>query len=412
MFEYKNGLLKLSFTNSVWDVVWSCSFFLFMLSCICYGNFNDTNNYFYYFVFFLFVGVSSLGIIFKGNGLKKIFIPLNTIWYGLFFMLCVVSCLWAESFTSSAEPLSRLLQILAVTTCVFYYIDNDERLDIYLNTTIAASFYLIIYIFVKTPYTKWFDGFIGSVTGYNTNDVGLALSICFIISFYKAFVKGKHLMYILSAVSFLTAILTSSRKALFMCVLSIIMIVAFNYRAKNYVLRLLISICLVILSVILIYEIPQLYQSIGVRLDSMISFFMNDKNSDSSLALRETYINLAKSFFFEKPVIGHGINNFGYLNRLMGNIFTYAHNNYLEIAADLGVVGLVVYYWFYLYLLIRLIKQTLNGHKTALLYLPLILLLVIFEYGMVNYYKMQVHLVIASAFAATTVNEKAERKLG
>ena len=412
MFEYKNGLLRLNFTNSVWDVMWSCSFFLFLLSCICYGNFDDTNNFFYYFVFFLFIGISSLGILLNGNSLKKFFIPLNTIWYALFFVLCVVSCLWAESFPTAVQPLSRMLQILAVTACVYYYIDSGKRLDIYLNTTIAASVYLIIYIFVKTPSSEWFSGFIGSVTGYNTNDVGLALSICFIITFYKAFVKGKYPMYILSAVSFFTAILTSSRKALFMCVLAVILIVAFNYRAKNYVLRLLASIGLVILAVILIYEVPQLYQTVGVRIDSMIEYFMNDKSSDSSLTLREMYVNIAKSFFFEKPIIGHGINNFGYLNSLLGNLSTYAHNNYLEIAADLGIVGLIVYYWFYLFLLVKLIKQTLNGHKTALLYLPLIFLLIIFEYGMVNYYKMQVHLVIASAFAASTINDKAERKLG
>lgn len=412
MVEYKNGLLRINVTNSFWDVAWNCSFFLFMLSCICYGNFDETNNYFYYFVFFLFTGVSSIGLLLKGNIFKKLFIPLNTIWYALFYALCVSSCLWAASFYSATQPLSRILQILVVTTFVFYYIDSPKRLETYLNTVIAASLYLIIYIFVKTPPAEWFSGFIGSVTGYNTNDVGLAISICLIISFYKAFVRGKYLMYIVCAVCFFTAALTSSRKALLMCVLAIIMIVAFNYRAKNYILRIFIIIGVAVLSIVLIYEVPQLYQTIGIRMDSMINYFMNDKSSDNSLALRELYISLAKGFFLEKPIIGHGINNFGYLSNLYGNIFTYAHNNYLEIAADLGVVGLVVYYWFYLYIFVKLIKQTLNGHKTALLFLPLIILLLIFEYGMVNYYKMQVHLVIASAFAASFLNDGAEKTRG
>ncbi len=406
MIEYNNGILRVNFTRSVWDVLWSCSFFLFMLSCICYGNFDDTNNYLYYFVFFLFLGVSMLGFFTKDLALGRIRIPLNSIWYGIFTLLCIVSFIWADSFSAASVTISKVVQILVITFCLTVYIDCNERLERYLNVVMAASMYLVVYILVNTPFEDWFSGFLGYIaTGYNTNDIGCAMTICVIVSFYKAFVRHKKAAFVICAISFFVVILTSSRKSLFMSGAGIVMIVMFNYRVKNYLLRVLSCIGLVIIVIILIYEVPQLYNTVGVRLDSMVEYFRTDKSADSSIALRQLYIDFAKSMFREKPLLGYGINNFSYLCGLAGNTATYAHNNYMEIAADLGVVGLVTYYWFYAYLFFKLWRQTLDGHKTALLYLPMIILLIIFEYSMVNYYKMQVHLILASALSAISINE-------
>ena len=45
-----------------------------------------------------------------------------------------------------------------------------------------------------------------------------------------------------------------------------------------------------------------------------------------------------------------------------------------------------------------------------MLFTPLMLLFLVFEYGMVNYYKTQVHLVIAVAFIAIVLNDKSDDK--
>ena len=207
----------------------------------------------------------------------------------------------------------------------------------------------------------------------------------------------------------MTAILTSSRKALIMCLLGVLLMVVFNYRARNYMLRVLIAIVLLIVALVLVYEIPYLYRTVGVRLDKMIEFIMSDRTVDNSLALRSFYIDMARSYFAESPLIGIGLNNFTYRIHDYGSRLSYAHNNYMEIAADLGVVGLVIYYWFYIYLLFKLGRQVLDGHKNALLFFAMMILFMIFEYGMVNYYKMQVHLIIAAAYVVTVMNDRADR---
>jgi len=405
MIEYKNNILRIGFSRSFFDLLWAVSFFLFMLSVICYNNF-EYNNYFYFFVFFLLFGVCAAEFLIRKLSLQRVWLPLHTIWYGLFLLLCLISTIWAESFDIAVKPMSRMLQILIITLFITYFIDSEERLDLYLNALIAATVYMTVYIFVKTPPDRWFRGFLGSATGLNTNDVGLALSICVIVSFYKAFVKKQYYLYIVSAAVFVAAVLTSSRKALMMSVLGAGMIVIFNYRKRNYVLRLLIFLSILVLAVILVYQIPALYNTVGVRMDRMINYLMVDRSGDYSMYLREMYISLARSFFADSPIVGHGINNFSYLSGLSGATATYAHNNYWELAADLGVVGLLVYYWFYLYLMVKLFFRMLDGHKLALLFLPIMLLFFVFEYGIVNYYKMQSHLLIALSFIALTLIDK------
>ena len=36
---------------------------------------------------------------------------------------------------------------------------------------------------------------------------------------------------------------------------------------------------------------------------------------------------------------------------------TYAHNNFVEIAADLGILGLIAYYWIFVYIVFDYLKK-------------------------------------------------------
>lgn len=409
MVSFKDGILRLNFSSGIPELLWGVSFFMLMLSVICFGSTTVGANYFYYFVFFFFIGVTLSISLSQRLRTGKIYFSLHTFWYGIFVLLAFASSIWADSFATSFVPLSKIIQILAVTYCLILYLDRESRLEQYIRTVLAATLFLVVYLFVKTPAEQWFSGFLGAVTSYNSNDVGCALTIAVLFSFYEAYVKHRKAFYFFCVLFFFTVILTSSRKALFMSVLGMLMMVTFNYRARNYILRVLCAILVGILAIVLIYNVPFLYQTVGVRLDSMIEYMFSDRtngaNIDYSLTLRRFYIDMAKSFFKERPFFGIGLNNFSYRILEYGKTFSYAHNNYWEIAADLGIVGLIIYYWFYVYLFIKLARQMLDGHKTALLFITVLLLFIIFEYGMVNYYKMQVHLVLAAAFCAVCLND-------
>ena len=399
---------RLTGNGGILETIWNVSFFLLMLSVICFGNTKSGTNYYYYAVFFLFIGVSYLEVLLDRGWYRHLYVPLHTIWYGLFVVLSIVSSIWAQSFATTILPLSKMIQILVLTNCLIQHVRTQERLEQYIRVMMAARLFLIVYLLVRTPFSRWFSGFLGHGTGYNTNDIGLSIAVCVLLSFYEAHVRGRRLCYALTVLSLFTVILTSSRKGVLMSIFGIIVIAVFNYRARKYMLRVLCILAAIVLLVFLIYQIPPLYRAIGMRIDAMLSYFFEDQEVDYSISLRRYFIDIAKSILREHPLFGIGLNNFSYYVRAYGTTLTYCHNNYWEIAAGLGIVGLITYYWFYLYLFLRLSRQVLDGHKSALLFTALLLQFLVFEYGIVNYYKTQSHLVIAAAFCAVMINVRSE----
>ena len=404
----KRGAKRAFSAEDILGIAWNVSFFLLMLAVICFGNIQSGTNYYYYGVFFLFIGVTAAEALLDRHWYRHIFLPLQSMWYGLFLILALLSSIWASSFDTTMLPLSRMVQIFALTFCLCQHIRNEERLDEYLRLLLAASLFLAIYLLARTPISEWFSGFLGRGTGYNSNDIGLSMAISVITSFYLAYVRGNKKYFVLAALSIFVVVLTSSRKAIFMSGLGVIMLVVFNFRTRKYILRVFTILAATALVILMIFQIPQLYQVIGIRMETMVEYFMSDHDADYSISLRSFYVGIARSILREHPLLGIGINNFSYYVRAYGNTLSYCHNNYWEIAADLGIVGLFVYYWFYVYLFVKLARQALNGSKSALLFVTLMVQFFVFEYGIVNYYKAQSHLVIAAAYCAAAINDRAQ----
>lgn len=98
---------------------------------------------------------------------------------------------------------------------------------------------------------------------------------------------------------------------------------------------------------------------IGFRLEGMFNgFFGNEEEMDGSTYTRIQLVDFGKEIFAQRPWLGYGVCNFRavYLSYFPGRHALYAHNNYIELLVDLGIVGLVLYYIFYIYLIVRLFK--------------------------------------------------------
>ena len=408
MREKSQKAARLFLTKDILEILWNISFLLLMLAVICFGHIQWGTNYYYYFTFFFFVGVTMAETLLRRNWYRQMYLPLQTVWYGLFILLAIISAFWAPSFGMLTLPMKRMIQNLVLTYCLAQHVSSKDRLEEYIRIVLAVSLFLAIYLLVRTPFDQWFSGFLGRGTGYNSNDIGQSLAVCVIFAFYEAYIRHKKFCYAIAAISMFTVFLTSSRKAISMSILGVILLVAFNFRTRKYMLRVLCILALAALLILLVFQVPQLYRVIGIRLETMVEYFMSDKDVDYSISLRHFYIGVAKSILREHPLIGIGMNNFSdYITRY-GDTLAYCHNNYWEIAADLGIVGLIVYYWFYVYLFFKLVRQVFDGHKTALVFLTLLVQFLVFEYGIVNYYKTQSHLILAAAFCAVAINDDEE----
>ena len=111
----------------------------------------------------------------------------------------------------------------------------------------------------------------------------------------------------------------------------------------------------------------------------------------------------------EKPVFGHGIDQYRY----SGSYTTYSHNNYTEILANFGVVGIVLFYSIYLVLFVRALFGIAGGSQSSWVIMATIISIVLMDLARVSYSSRMTWLFIAimayysSAGASRSVVSKA-----
>lgn len=400
MFSFRNGILRIGQEKPGLDTFVDAGFFLLLCSqfstpVTAYNG----GNYFYYFAFFLFLGstIIKLFSLFKKQG--TIVLPTITIWFGVFILLALASVLWAEHPSTSLKVMSRLLQSLVITFCMAQNYATRKNFLKCIRMFSWAGIYALVYIMINTPVDKWFAGKFGHyTTALNASTIGMVFTICVLVSFFFAFYCKEKKYYIFSGLQFFAIVLTSSRKSLLTSVAGIMVLILMKSQRRNIIWRIITVLGFAIAVFYLIMTVPELYDTIGVRIETMLEYFETD-SGDYSIALRKRFIENARDMFYEKPILGYGINNFvSKIGQRIG-VWTYAHNNYYEILADLGIVGFLTYYSYYIYLMASLFKAWYKGCGSIVkLMIVLLGAIMICEYGLVSYYQVYIHVTICCAY--------------
>ena len=119
-----------------------------------------------------------------------------------------------------------------------------------------------------------------------------------------------------------------------------------------------------------------------VRLHLMLVSLSSGAGGAISFVKRARFVRRGVELFEEAPVFGRGLGSF----RWLSDEGTYAHNNYVDLGVALGVVGLVLYYGFYLVLLRRAWALENRNHDVARFVLVFVPLMFLVDLGAVSYY--------------------------
>ena len=327
-----------------------------------------------------------LGFIFELTDYKKeVFKTKYTmafgivIWFCAFFGYAFFSAVWALEPSKVFTMQNAVIQIGLVMLYLCYTIRSIEEIFSYLKLVVWANLVSVIVIFALTPIDEWGSGRIGPVVGWHENDVGLHLAFAAVIAFYFAVRKHKPVYLALAVLLGGIMLFTGSRQSLVVLMLGMFMYaVLFSKNILITLRNLVITIGIVIIVGIIIFNVKGIYDVLGTRIEDLIAQFLGDTDADGSAVERGYFANKALEAFGENPVFGMGLSNFSvYLSKIGYTKVTWSHNNYLELMSGLGIVGLIIYYSYLVYVevyAVRLLKYRCDCINMTLILMTIYLL--------------------------------------
>ena len=322
-------------------------------------------------------------------------------WLAIFLVVSAMSVSWAESKTI-AIAMIKTMTINAICMAALLYLINfsEKRLELSIKALAISPAFLEIHIILNGGLLAGF-GNVREVGGLSLNTVGLCGGFgacCALYSWMRN--KNKILWLAILGVDVLVVILSASRKALFCFIIPIMITYIFdkNGSVVKKLIRIAILTIVIVSGYLLLLKVPFLYNSIGNRVESMFAAFAgNTSEADGSTLDRINLTAWGIKWFKEKPIIGHGIDNYRVVLHGFRSDYPmsyYAHNNYVELLVDVGIVGLVAYYWNYIYMLISVIRYRRIVTNEEFIIIGMLIALVINEVGLVSYYAKYIQVLL------------------
>ncbi len=333
---------------------------------------------------------------------KKIRLPFYVMAYVLFLLYNVIMIDFADYKSYAVDHTLSILYVIAINVFLYQYLTKHNIIRRILICFIIFSFLSATYVFARYGLLVFMNS---RKTDFGSaNLLGFYCAVSFTLSFvFCGKYKGlkKYFFVMMAIMSLIFVILSASRKAVIY--FSIPIVITYILKSKNPILMLRnIVIGLSILFVIYqaIMRISFLYDIVGSRIETMINGFFGE-DSDSSTETRLGLIEAGVQWFKEKPVFGHGLHNFKPINMARRDSIFYAHNNYIEMLVDCGIVGTIIYYIPYLIILKDCAVRLKTKQTDVAVIFGLMISFLIGEYGMVTYDLAIYHLLILLFYILT-----------
>ena len=338
-----------------------------------------------------------------GNGRKKI--SSMVVWFVSFWTLAYVSVFWSSSpeNTLATNYITNSIQAFFLILLISYRIEDRRDLHRLITMLVVAALYGVIVLLAKTPSSAWGEERVGSAIGLNENVVGMNMAYSMMFALFLARSKRNWLYYLLAIVFVAVALFTGSKKALFLCMAGLLLLLSFSYKGVKGAVFAGIGIALSVLLYWLVMNVPDLYFVIGKRLE-----FMFGTTKDTSTLQREWFVQYAQGMFLQKPILGFGFNGFlTEMQRIGYTVKAYCHCNQWELLSCLGLVGFCLYYSLFIAIGKRFFRIIRSRGEDALFGIVVLGLSFAADYGYVSFVSpdIYVYLVLLHSLANVAARE-------
>lgn len=325
----------------------------------------------------------------------------------LFIVLCLFSSLWSPNHTIVYLCISMAFRLI-ICLCVLLYINNEENLIKTLKFLVLGSIVLCVRMIIVIPPDAWGNSRVGLYLAHDPDNSYGNTGITYVLGIVSSIIiadinctvvnkKWKKLFIVLFT---LLSLMSGSKKQIFILLIAYFTVLVLS--AANPV-KLLKNIFLYLIGTMvifyLVFNIPVLYGAIGYRLESFFSFFGKHSSADTndlSTISRLFFLKDAIKAFIEHPIIGVGIDSFKYYNSYQ---FSWAECNYLELLADVGIIGFIMYYLPHMCIInmMNVVKRSKNSIDLMMRVLFTVLMFV--DLTMVSYNEAHLQLYLAIVYS-------------
>lgn len=293
---------------------------------------------------------------------KKINIERNSFVLFLFAyaIWTVLSLIWAYDYSAVVSDIIKIVQfcMLIYMISICHTIGVNKKTLYFWSQLAGVSIflYLMISIGPQAYLTSIYNGTRIGDGLLQLNKLGFNCALIALIAL-NLFLQEKKIIYLLSLLLMVFIMLgAESRRSFVVLFLGVIFVLFLKIREYTFSLRKIMAFLLFLVVIFLLIKMVltlPIFNSIVKR------FALLTEESNNSL--RSLYIKYAWKSFIEHPILGIGSGNSHFITMAAAGKTTYIHNNYLEILANLGIIGFVFYYGMYIVLLVKLVK--LNNHN-------------------------------------------------
>jgi len=332
----------------------------------------------------------------------------HNVWYIAFALFCLISCLYSPVMSQSIAKTVNVLKLLLFAVMFINVVNSKKRVQIAIGVITISAFLLFLYL-LSTNQLEVDERLGQSLTG-NSNTFASIFMIGAICSVYFIHFAEKKLPRFLFAAVFLAQMyalaMAGGRKffLLPLVLLCVVLIFKTDKKGRKRIFRnSIIAVALLSLALWALQNVEFLYDGIGYRMEGLFSFITGEGEVDQSTRTRQFLIEKGLEAWKQSPLLGYGITSF---SAVVGTT-NYAHNNYVELLCSIGILGVILYYSFYIFLIVRFYQRKDIGIE-RLFWLIMIVLFAFFDFGAVSYDLYIIHFMLLLANCTLRLQNRSE----
>lgn len=339
----------------------------------------------------------------------------------LFAGFCALSTIWALDKNLAINKSIDLFKGTIIIFVLFQCEKDKENAESMLKIVMWGGYLVILYSIATLGVT----GFLSMMrtdssrfgTEINSNTIGMCAAYSFVIGLYLWRKNGFTVSNLFLVLCILSVGLSASRKGLIILVGGTLgMLVMERKKNSINVNRLLKGVLILFGVVFFLYILIKLgvFSNLGRRMDLLIDSVINGNKANSiSIKLRDMYLKLGKELFLQHPIYGIGIDNARIFVARQFGTARYLHNNFIELLADVGVIGFAIYYSIHVYLLGCFFREKRYSNSFTSednLCLILLCLITVLGYGYVCYARSSVYFMLMMCYTVIKRHERINQR--